>query len=193
MTFVLEQGAMVALLYYPSVREHDDIVGVLNRGKAVSYHQHSSDVHHLFERILNEHLGLGVDVGGRLVENHDGGLMDDRSCKADQLSLSCGEVVSAFSYDLVKSSRELVYKAVGVDVFAGCVYLVVIDVVKSEDYIGTDSSRKEKYVLKHLTEVTAQGADLDLFDVDAVDQDLALLYVVIAADEREDRGLTRAR
>ena len=193
MTFILEQGAMVALLYYLSVREDDDIIRVLNRGETVSYHEHSSDVHHLFERILNEHLGLGVDVGGRLVENHYGGLMDYRSCKADQLSLSCREVVSALSYDFVKSSRELIYKAVGVDVFAGCVYFVVADVVKSEDYIGTDSSRKEKYVLKHLTEVTAQGADLDLFDVDAVDEDLALLYLVIAADEREDRGLTRAR
>ena len=40
-------------------------------------------------------------------------------------------------------------------------------------------------IVTHLAEVPAQGGDLDLADVDAVDQDLALLELVVPADQGE--------
>ena len=41
--------------------------------------------------------------------------------------------------------------------------------------------------------MTAQRRNLDFADVDAVNQDLALLKLVVAADQRENRALARAR
>ena len=40
--------------------------------------------------------------------------------------------------------------------------------------------------------MAAERGNFDLFDVDAVDEDLALLNVVVAADEAQNRGLTGA-
>ena len=53
--------------------------------------------------------------------------------EGEQLTLTCGEVVSSLSYYLVKTALKLVYKLVGVDVFAGLHYLGVVNVLKAED------------------------------------------------------------
>ena len=190
---LLEQLCVVALLDDLAVREHDDVVSVLDSRETVSDHKHSAYVHHLFKRILNKNLSLGVDVGSRLVKYHYRGLVDYRTRKREELTLTCREVVSSLSYYLVKTALKLVYKLVGVDVFAGLHYLGVVNSLKSEDDVGADSSREEKYVLKHLTEMAAQAGDLYLLDVDTVNKDLSLLNVVVAADEREDSGLSASR
>ena len=46
--------------------------------------------------------------------------------------------------------------------------------------------------MQHLAEVAAQRGNFDLPDVDAVDQDLTLLELVVAADEGQDRALAGA-
>ena len=190
---LFEKLGVVALLDDLAVREVDDIIGVLNGREAVRNDQKRTDIHHLFKRILNKHLGLGVDVRGRFVEDHYLGLVHDGARKGDELTLTCGEVVSALADLLVKSRGELVDDLVCIDVAACLHYLVVGDVVLAEKDIALDRSREEKYVLKHLTEVTAERGDLYLADIYAVNEDLALLNVVVAADEGEDRGLARAR
>ena len=43
--------------------------------------------------------------------------------------------------------------------------------------------------LQHLPEMLAQTADLDLLDIDAVNQNLAFLNIIVAADQGKDRGL----
>jgi len=44
--------------------------------------------HELPERVLDEVLGLGVDARGRLVENEDLGLVDQRPREREQLALT---------------------------------------------------------------------------------------------------------
>ena len=60
-----------------AVREHDDIICVLDRRKTMRDHQHRADVHHLFKRILDQKLRFGVDIRGRFVEDHDLGFMEN--------------------------------------------------------------------------------------------------------------------
>ena len=187
-----EQLLMAAAFDYFSVGEEDDIVGVLNGGKSVGYHKERADIHQLFKRILNKHLGLGVDVSRCLIEDHDLGLVDDRSCKGDELSLTRREVVSALADLLVKSCRELVDDLVGVDVAASLHDLLVGHALLAEKNVASDRSREEENVLEHLSEVTAERGDLYLFNVDAVDKYLTLLNIVVAADEREDGCLSRS-
>ena len=181
---------MVALFYYLAVRKHDYLIRVLNCGKTVSDNKHCADRLYLLKRILNEKLGLRVDIGGCLVKYNDGGLVNYRSRKGKKLSLSCGEVVAPLSDLFVKAARKLVYKVACVDVVAGFQHLLIGDGVISQNDVGANRTRKEEYILKHLSEVAAQGRKLDFLYINSVNENLALLYVVVTADKRKNGGLS---
>ena len=77
-----QQLLVVALFDDLTVGQQDDVVGMLDGGQTVGNDQHGADVLHLFQRILDQQFGLGVDVGGGLVQDHDGGLVDNSAGKA---------------------------------------------------------------------------------------------------------------
>ena len=58
-------------LTHPSFMKDHDPVGMLNGGKAVGNDQARPVVQDLFEGLLDEHLGSGVDRAGRLVQQQD--------------------------------------------------------------------------------------------------------------------------
>ena len=187
-----EQFLVRSFLDDLSVRENDDLVRVSDRGKSVRDHEHGSDVHHLFQGVLNQRFRFRVDIGGGFVEDHDARMMRHRSGKGQELSLSRGEVVSAFAYLLIQSVFQLVDKVIRVDVTANLHHLIVGDRFVSQYDIASYRSRKEEYVLQHLPEMTAQRGDFDVSDIHAVDEDLALLNLVVPTDQRKNGCLARA-
>ena len=52
--------------------EHEDLVGGLDGRQAVGDHERRAPGQRLGQRLLDEQLGLGVEVGGGLVEDDDG-------------------------------------------------------------------------------------------------------------------------
>ena len=78
---LMQQLLVCSLLLYDAVREQNDIVSVLDRRQSMGDDQHCADVLHLFQRVLNEQLGLGVDIRRCLVEDHDLGAVEYRTCK----------------------------------------------------------------------------------------------------------------
>ena len=183
---------MAALFDDLSVREDDYVVRVPYRREPVRDYKHRADVHHLLERVLDEHFGLGVDVRGRLVEDHDLRLVDYRSREGQELSLTGGEVASALLDLLVKSARETVYEPVGVDIAADVHDLVVGYPLAAQQDISADGVREEEHVLEHLSEMPPQRGYLYLPDIDSVDEYLTLLDIVVAADERQNGCLSGA-
>ena len=173
--------------------EQDDLVRVLNGRESVRYHEHRTDVHHLFKRVLDEKLGLCVDVCSCLVEDHNCGLVYDSSREREELALTCGEVVAAVTNDLVKSLGELVNEVIRINVAARFHNLVVGYALKSEKDVRADRSREEEHILEHLTEVTAERGDLDSLYVVSVNEDLTLLDIPVSAEQREDGRLTGSR
>ena len=94
------------------------ITRVLDGGQPVRDDQHRADGTHLFQRILNQKLGLGVNIRRGFVQNHNAWLVDDRPRKAQQLALPGGEVVPALADLLVQTVVQLVNELVGVDIAA---------------------------------------------------------------------------
>ena len=109
---------MVPLLEDLAVGQHNNVVRVLDGGQPVRDDQHRADGPHLFQRILNQKLGLGVNIRRCFVKNHDAWLVDDRPRKAQQLALPGGEVVPALADLLVQTVVQLVNELVGVDIAA---------------------------------------------------------------------------
>ena len=79
---LLQKLLVIALLQNFALTEHDNIICVLDGGKSVGYNQHSADIARLFQRILNENLGLRINIGCGFIQNHNRRLMDDGTGKA---------------------------------------------------------------------------------------------------------------
>ena len=170
--------------------QQNNVVRVLDGAQAMCHDQHGADVLHLLQRVLNEDLCLRIDVGGGLVQNHDGGLMQDGPGEAQQLPLSGGEVIALLPDSLVQAAVQLFDEAFGVDIPAGLPDVLVRYIIGPQNNVAADVSREQEHILKHLAEMTAQRGNLDVSDVDAVNQDLALLDIVIPANQVQNGGFS---
>ena len=119
--------------------------------------------------------------------------MQDGAGKAEQLALACREVVAPLPDFLVQAVVQLVDEVVRVDIAADLHDLLIRDVLLPQDNIGADGAREEENILQHLAEVLPQAGNFDLADVDAVNQNLTSLELIVAADEGENRALAGAR
>ena len=75
--------------------EHDDAVGLADRRQTVRDDEGGAALQQLTQRVLDDDLGLRVDVGRRLVQDEDARLGDDGAGEADELSLAQREVLAA--------------------------------------------------------------------------------------------------
>lgn len=67
---------MGALLDDVTVVEDDDLVGITDGTQTVGDDEGGAPLHEGVHATLHHLLGTGVDTGGRLVENEDGGIAD---------------------------------------------------------------------------------------------------------------------
>ena len=183
---------MGALFLDDTMGQEDDVVRVLDGREPVGNDQHSADVLHLLQRVLNEQLRLGIDVGGSFVQDHDAGLVDDGPGEGKQLPLTGGEVVAPLPDRLVQTLFQLGDKGIGIDIAGSLPDLLIRDTLLPQEDVTADITGKKEHILQHLTEVLPEIRNFDPLDIDAVDQNLALLDVVIAADEAENGGLAGA-
>ena len=114
--------------------------------------------------------------------------MDNGTGKAQKLPLTGREVIAPLPDFIVKTLFQFADKPVGVDILTGLPNFLVGHIVLAQHDIAADIAGEQEHILQHLTEVLPQGGNLDLLDVDAVDEDLTLLNVVVTADEAQNRG-----
>ena len=118
--------------------------------------------------------------------------MDYRPCEREQLPLTGGEIVAAFAHGFIQPAFKLVDKVIRVYVTAGLHDLLVGNSLFAQQNIAAYRAREKENVLKHLSEMPAQRCSLYLSDIDSVNQDFALLELVVAADKRKNRCFARA-
>ena len=70
-----------------ALREHGDAGGVADGREPVRDHQHGAVLHQLVEGALDLALALGVERGGGLVEEEDGGVLEERAGDGEALLL----------------------------------------------------------------------------------------------------------
>ena len=79
---------MRALLDDLAVLQHDDQVGVADRGEAVCDHERGAAGEERAQRALDLPLGADVDRRGRLVEDQDPRVGEQRARERDELALA---------------------------------------------------------------------------------------------------------
>src|SRR5580704_9903190 len=91
----------------PAVIEHEDEIGTANGRKPVGNDQGGSTLEGMEKRPLHCVLGLGVQMGRGLVEDDDGGRLEEETGDGQSLLLSAGEAKSTIADDRVESVGQL--------------------------------------------------------------------------------------
>lgn len=113
---VLSRNLIVPLLGDLAVGQHNNVVRVLDGGQPVRDDQHRADGPHLFQRILNQKLGLGVNFAVASSRIITLGLW--MIVRASSTTGCPAEVVPALADLLVRCVVQLVNELVGVDIAA---------------------------------------------------------------------------
>ena len=95
--------------------QHNDVVRMLDRGQPMRDHDGGAAFHQRAQRVLDELLGLRVDVRSRLVHNEDARRVGQRAGKAQKLPLAGGKRGAAFRDGLVILQGQRFDEAVRVD------------------------------------------------------------------------------
>ena len=82
---------MGALLHDPATVHHHDPVRLAHGGEPVRDDQRGPPAHHVAERFLHQPLALRVERAGRLVEQEDRRIAQDRASDRESLLLPAGQ------------------------------------------------------------------------------------------------------
>jgi hypothetical protein len=77
---------------YPAAFEHQDGVRFHQRRQPMRYHDETASMRNARQVGVDDRLALGVEGAGRLIEDEDARINDERAGNGDPLSLTTGQV-----------------------------------------------------------------------------------------------------
>ena len=170
----------------------DDLVGALNRGEAVRDDERGA----AFDQLVSaSRTRISVSVSTLEVASSRIRILGlCASARAKEMSCfwpvesvlprSCTGSLNPLGSVRMKSAR--------FTSSAACSTCFVGDPVGAEADVLLDRAGEQERILQHDAEAAAQIVEIHVADVDAVDADRALLHVVEAQQQRDDRGLAGA-
>src|SRR5690606_32708644 len=105
--------------------------------------------------VTDERLGGGIDAGSRFVENQERRIAGQRTSKAQQLFLACGQRRATLADDGLKALGQRLDEVQQLNSSGGLARLIKRDVVSQAD-VFFDRPAKQVRVLQHNAEAPAQ-------------------------------------
>ena len=149
-------------------------------------------LHQTGDRLLNLLLCFRVHAGGRLVQNKDFWIVQNRARNRDTLPLAAGKPLPPLADLRVVAVGELQQKLVTVGGFGRAHDLVHRGVGLGVSDVVADRAGKEIRFLQDDAELPAKILPLDVANVHAIDQDASVGHIVEAGEQVDDRGFARA-
>ena len=185
---LLELGVRTAVGDPPGVQYHDP-VGQVQRGPAVRDDQRGPAAHDLVQRIVDLGLQARVDGRGRVVEDEQAGVGDQRPGQRHPLPLAAGQGKSLLAHHRVVAQRQPLDELVRLggpgrrqDLLVGRVRPAVGDV-------GPHRVGEQEALLHDQPDRGAQGVTGHVGDVVPADPDRAGLRVVEPRQQQGEGGL----
>src|SRR5215470_2375050 len=174
--------------------QHDDAVGAANRREPVRDDDRRATGHQIVERLLHHHLAFGVERAGRLVEDQNWRVLQNRARDRDALALAARKYRAALADHRIVAFRQLAYELVGERRARGPsdLFIAAVGAVRPVGDVGPHGVVKEARLLSDDRDGAAQADDSEVAHVVAVDQHRALDYVVKSRNQIYQRALTRA-
>ena len=190
----LEQLVVVAVGDDPAVVEHDDLVGQRDRREAVGDHERRAPRHRLASASLISLLGRGVDRGGRVVEDQDARVGQQRARDRQALALAAGERQPALADARVVALGQALDELVRPARAARPLDLLGASRRRARRRCSRRPWRENRNGSSPTTAIARRSeAQVDVAHVGAVDAAPApALDVVQARDQRDEARLARA-
>src|SRR5262250_3393903 len=176
----------------PVVHDHH-AVRVLYRGETMRDDEDGAVLHQLAQRLLHQELAFRVQVRGRLIQDQDGRILQERARDGDALTLAARELHAALAHwggvTLGEGSDELVglsHARRPLDVRLARSRAAIGDVV-------TDGVGEEESLLGDNAYEGAQGGYGEITEIVAVERDASHLHVVEARHQVHERAFARPR
>lgn len=145
---------MVELLA-PSFSHDKDAISVNNRRESVCDQDDGTLLETCSKLLLNDIVGLQVDVGRRLVKHQDPGILQDCPGHTDKLLLSHREQVVALGNNSCKTIIHLLDVVEEVDLLKDVVYLLICVLLEWIDVVS-DRTLEEKWLLWNIGDTLAK-------------------------------------
>ena len=172
--------------------EHENLVGVLDRGDAVRDDDARSLAHHAAEAAKYFSLGVGIHRREGVVEDEDPRILGHGARDRGALLLPAREGDAALADHRVVPRREVLDVLVQLRDVSGPVELRIGELlVQTEANVLPQGDREEERLLGDVPHGAAKLLERAAGDADAIDQDLALLDVEEARDQVDHRRLAR--
>ena len=172
--------------------QHDHFVGQGNRRESVGDDDRRPASHRLAQTVADPCLRRGIHGRGRVVQDQDARVDDERTRDRDPLALAARECDAALADHGVVSVRERRDEVVRLREARRTFDLLVGRLRAAEGDVLADGRGEEERVLRDHADLTAQRCECHLAHVDTVDRHRARLDVVEARHERRQGGLARA-
>ena len=176
----------------PPLIDDDDAVGAHRGREAVRDQDRGAALQQAVERLLDEGLGLEVEIRGRLVEHEHAGTCEKCSCERDELAFSRRKGLPALVHRRVDPVRESLHQFGEPDRLDRLEHLLLGRFGPGERDVVADRAGEQERLLGNDAELAAEGVDLHRLEGDAVDVDVPRSRVVEAGDELGDRRLSRS-
>ena len=184
---------MRAFLDDPAFVHHDDAVGGAHGRQAVSDDDGGAVRHQSVERVLHQSLTLSVERGSRLIEQQQRSVPQQRARDRDALALAARQARTAFAEEGVEAVGQRVQEIGGIGVARRLPQLLVARVPIAVAQIVASRGGEDHRLLRHHRDALADVGGIGVAQVDPVDQHSAVLRIVEALRELEDRRLAGAR
>ena len=179
--------------HHVAAAHHQDEVGVFDGGQAVRHHKAGFIAHQAAHGLLNLHLGAGIDVAGGLVQDQHVRVDQHGAGDGHQLLLPLGDVGAVVGDHRVVALRQAHDVVVNLgrlgrldDLLAGGVGAGVGD-------IFVNGAREQPGILQHHGVRAAQALAGDVADIVIIHGDLAVVDIIEAHQQVDQRGFARAR
>ena len=173
--------------------EHEDLVAVDQRRQTVRDDHHRAAVRHALQIGVDQRLALRIERRGRLVEDHQLGIDDQRAGDGQPLALAAGQVGRAFLDPGLVALRQALDELLGAGEPGRPHRVLEAEAGTPGEDVVLDGAAEQEVVLQHHAEALAQMAQVDLAQIRAVDLHRAGIVAVDAHQQPGDGGLAGAR
>ena len=176
-----------------AVVEDEDAVGLLHGREPVGHDEHRAAVGQPVHRLLHQPFAFGVERGGRLVQQQDRRVAQDRAGDGDALLLPAREHHAAFAHVGVVALRERGEEVVRGGGAGGLLDLGVGRAGAAEADVLARGGGEDHRVLRHERKRPAEVRPRHVAQVDPVEQDAPRGRVEEPLDQLDHGRLARAR
>ena len=182
---------MVSPFHDFPVLQHQNGVGVADRGQTVSDHQGGTVGHQPVHALLDVFFRPGIHGRGRLVQNQDGGPGNGRPCDIEKLPLPLAQIGAVPFYHGIIPFFQTHDEGMRAGGFRRLLHLLIRGVQPAVADVLPDRACEKVGILQHHGDIPAQTVPPDIPDVHVVNGDFSPVNIIKAVDQVGDGGLAR--